>query len=122
MLDVDRARPHGTHVLVKFSGRDSIDEVMELSGTDLVVERKALARPAEDFLFDDEVAAFSCISPSGEPIGRAEAFERHGPTVCLRIERGGATFLVPFVHPIVCAVSRERREIVLEPPAGLFEV
>jgi len=62
------------------------------------------------------------VSPRGEPIGRAEAFERHGPTICLRIARAGATFLVPFVRPIVLAVSRERREIVLEPPDGLFEV
>ena len=121
-LEIEWAHRHGTHILVKFSGRDSIDDVAALSGMDLVVPRASLARPSDDFLFDDEVAAFSCVTPGGKSLGRAEAFERHGPAVYLRVVRDGATFLVPFVHPIVCEVSRHRREIVLDPPDGLFEV
>jgi 16S rRNA processing protein RimM len=79
-------------------------------------------RPDPDFLFDDEIGGFACVSPDGTPIGRAEAFERHGPTCLLRIERNGARHLVPFSRPIVREISRERREIVLDPPEGIFEL
>jgi len=121
-LEVASIRPHGTHLLVKFAGRQRLEDVEELAGLDLTVDRSVLERPAEDFLFDDEVATFSCVDPTGAPLGRAEAFERHGPTCFLRVVRGGAQHLVPFVRPIVREVSRERREIVLDPPEGLFEL
>lgn len=121
-LEVSSVRPHGTHLLVKFAGRERIEDVEALAGRDLSVDRSLLERPDEDFLFDEEVAGFACVSPDGRRLGRAEAFERHGPTCLLRIERDGRRHLVPFTHPIVREVSRERREIVLDPPEGLFEL
>jgi 16S rRNA processing protein RimM len=121
-LVVSSVRPHGTHLLVKFAGRERVEDVEPLAGSALAVDRSALARPGEDFLFDDEVAGFACVSPDGGPLGRAEAFERHGPSCFLRVARGGARHLVPFTHPIVREISRERREIVLDPPDGLFEI
>jgi 16S rRNA processing protein RimM len=121
-LVVESVRPHGTHLLVKFAGRDTVEAVADLSGKDLAVERESLARPSEDFLFDDEVAGFACVSAGGEPLGSVDGFERHGPTCFLRIRREEADHLVPFVRPIVREVSRERREIVLDLPDGLFEI
>ena len=121
-LRVAAVRPHGTHLLVKFSGRERLEDVETLAGLDLTIDRADLERPADDFLFDDEVAGFACVSPEGAPIGEAEAFERHGPACLLRVNRGGARHLVPFVHPIVREVSRARREIVLDPPEGLFDL
>jgi 16S rRNA processing protein RimM len=122
LLEIESARPNGTHVLVKFTGRDSIDAVSPLSGMDLTIDRAVLERPGEDFLFDDEVRGFACVSPSGEALGRADGFERHGPACCLVVARGEDRFLVPYVRPIVRDVSRTRREIVLDAPEGLFEV
>jgi 16S rRNA processing protein RimM len=121
-LTVATARPHGTHVLVRFAGFDSLESVEALAGGDLYVDRTDLVAPGPDFIFDDEVRRFRCVSVSGEPIGQAIMFERFGPNCCLRIENGGKTVLVPFVHPIVREVSRERRVIVLDPPEGLFEL
>jgi len=121
-LVVESVRSHGTHLLVKFEGRDSIEAVAELSGKDLAVGRESLARPSEDFLFDDEVAGFACVSSAGDRLGTAEGFERHGPACFLQVRRGDASHLVPFVHPIVREVSRARREIVIEPPDGIFEI
>jgi ribosomal 30S subunit maturation factor RimM len=88
---------------------------------DLTIDRGALERPGEDFLFDDEVGGFACVSVTGELLGRADGFERHGPACCLVVVRGEGRFLVPYVRPIVRDVSRERREIVLDAPEGLFE-
>ena len=121
-LQIESVRRNGTHLLVKFAGRDSIEAVAGLSGRDLTIDREALTRPAADFLFDDEVRGFSCVSPSGEALGRADGFERHGPSCCLVVLRGGRRFLVPYVRPIVRDVAPDRREIVLDPPNGIFDV
>jgi len=121
-LEIESARPGGRHVLVKFAGRDSIEAVAPLSGMDLTIHRTTLRRPTEDFLFDDEVRGFACVSPSGELLGRADGFERHGAGCFLVVERGAERFLVPYVRPIVRAVAADRREIVLDPPGGIFEI
>ena len=121
-LTVASARSHGTHLLVRFEGLESVDAVEGLRGGDLYADRSLFARPSPEFIFDDEVARFRCVSVTGEPLGRAEAFERHGENCCLRVESAGRAVLVPFVHPIVREVSRERGEIVLDPPDGLFEL
>jgi 16S rRNA processing protein RimM len=122
LLRIAAVRPHGTHLLVKFAGRERLEDVEALAGLDLTVDRAELERPADDFLFDEEVAGFACVSPEGAAIGQAEAFERHGPACLLRVNRGGTRHLVPYVHPIVREVSRARREIVLDPPEGLFDL
>lgn len=121
-LTVESARPHGTHVLMKFAGCDSIESVEGFAGGDLYAARAELSVPSPDFIFDDEVGRFRCVSVSGEPLGQAVEFERLGPQCCLRVESSGKSILVPFVHPIVREVSRDRGLIVLDPPEGLFEL
>ena len=121
-LTIAGARPHGTHLLVTFEGCDSLESVEALAGGDLYVDRAELVAPSSEFIFDDEVRRFQCVSISGEPLGQAVMFERFGANCCLRIESAGKTVLVPFVHPIVREISRERYLIVLDPPEGLFEL
>jgi 16S rRNA processing protein RimM len=121
-LTIAGARPHGTHVLLRFEGRDSRESVEPLSGGDLFADRSEFSPPSADFIFDDEVARFRCESASGELLGKALAFEKFGPNCCLRIDRGGRSFLVPFAHPIVREVLRDRGVIVLDPPEGLFDL
>lgn len=121
-LEIESARRSGTHVLVKFAGRDSIDAVASLAGMDLTIDRGALPRPEGDFLFDDEVRGFACVSPGGEVLGRAEGFERHGSGCFLVVGRETGRFLVPYVRAIVREVAADRREIVLDPPRGIFEI
>jgi 16S rRNA processing protein RimM len=121
-LTVESARPHGTHVLVKFAGCNSLESVEGFAGGDLYTDRAELPIPSPDFIFDDEIGRFRCVSVAGEPLGQAMEFERHGPQCRLRVEQGGKSILVPFVHPIVREVSRDRGLIVLDPPEGLFEL
>lgn len=121
-LTVAGTRRHGTHVLVRFEGVESVEQARALSGGDLYADRRLLTLPSPDFIFDDEIQKFRCVSTSGESLGRAVAFERFGQNCCLRIERDGKAFLVPYAHPIVVEVSRDRFVIVLDPPDGLFEL
>lgn len=121
-LTVASARRHGTHVLVRFEGFETVEAADTLKGGDLYADRELLTPPSPDFIFDDEVSRFLCVSVAGEPLGQAVAFERFGENCCLRVERAGKAVLVPFSHPIVREVSRDRGVIVLDPPEGLFEL
>jgi 16S rRNA processing protein RimM len=120
-LEVRSSRPAGRRVLVKFVGWEGREKAKELCGGAVSVAREALARPSEDFLFEDEIEGFVCVSSGGETLGRARRFERHGDQVCLEVARGGRTYLVPYTRPIVVEVDRELRRVVLDPPEGLLE-
>jgi len=121
-LTVASARRHGTHVLLRFEGFDSVEAAETLKGGDLFSDEALLTPRSPDYLFDHELARFLCVSVAGEPLGQAVAFERFGENTCLRVERAGKAVLVPFSHPIVREVSRDRGVIVLDPPEGLFEL
>ena len=121
-LEVSTSRAAGPRVLVKFVGWEGLEKAKELCGGTVSVEREAIARPSEDFLFEHEIEGFACVSSGGEPLGRALRFERHGDQVFLEVIRGGRRHLVPYTRPIVVEVDRERRRVVVDPPEGLFEL
>lgn len=121
-LEVESCRPAGKRLLLKFAGWEGRDRAAELCGGFLCVARGALERPSPDFLFEDEVAQYACVSPTGEMLGQASAFRRFGPGVFLEMIHAGRPCLVPYASPIVVEVDRSERRIVLDPPEGLFDI
>jgi 16S rRNA processing protein RimM len=121
-VELESVRPAGNRLLVSIRGISSRDEAREVSGGGLYFRRGDLARPAEDYLFDDEVAAFECVSVAGERIGQAEGFERLAGACYLRLRRGRRSCLVPYTWPIVRRVSRADRRIEIDPPEGLWDL
>ena len=121
-MKVESARAGGTHLLVKFENCGDVDRARSLSGGDLLIDRAELVRPSADFLFDDEVEGFACVSPQGESLGVAKRFEKLGSALFLVVEQGGKSSLVPFVYPIVAEVERAKRRFVLDPPEGLLDL
>lgn len=119
---MEAVRENGTHLLVKFRDRDDRDAVQPIAGADLLVDRLELVRPSADFLFDDEVEGFFCVSREGDPLGVAKRFEKLGSSRFLVVEKSGKSSLVPFVYPIVAEISRSQRRLVLDLPDGLLEL
>lgn len=121
-LVVESCRPAGARYLVKIAGCDDRESAADLCGGFLCIGREELGRPSADFLFEDEIRGFRCVSVRGEPLGEARAFERHAGHVYLEVARGQRTVLVPYTRPIVAEVDRAGRRLVLDPPEGLFEI
>lgn len=121
-LEVESSRPHGPARLVTFAGYGALDRARELCGGRLNVPRERLVIPDAEFILDADLQQYSCVSATGEHLGEAEAFERIGPACYLRMRRGGRTILVPYTRPVVTAISHERRQIMLDPPDGLWDV
>ena len=119
---VESVRENGTHVLVKFENCGGRNAALAFSGSDLLIDEAQIVRPSDDFLFDDEVGGFSCVSREGESLGVATGIERLGPSRFLVVERGEKSSLVPYVYPIVVEVVRAERRLVLDPPEGLLDL
>jgi len=120
---VAAGRPHGSRWLVRFEGIEGPDAARALSGGELgVPESEAFAAPAGAY-YSHELEGWPCEDPRGEALGAVEGLERTAAGALLTVKTPeGKSVLVPFVETIVLRVDEEGRRIVLDPPAGLFEL
>jgi len=122
-LSLVGVRGHRDQMLLKFEGVDGVDAARALQGGELLVALEDAHPAPEGFYYEHEVRGFSCEDAGGRVLGVASALERTPAGPMLSVDVGaGREALVPFVYPIVVAVDREVRRIVLDPPEGLFDL
>jgi 16S rRNA processing protein RimM len=122
-LIVAGARPHAGRLLVAFEGVEGVDDARALQDGELSIPEAAATPPPEGFFYSHEVAGWECVDTRGRRLGAAAGIEKAPGSPMLAVTReDGTEALVPFVHPIVVQVDRERRRIVLDPPEGLMEL
>lgn len=122
-LVIAAARPHGGRWLLRFEGVEDLRAARALAGGDiLVAEEEAFPAP-EGFYYSHRVEGWRCEKPGGEPLGTVSGLEQTaaGPLLTVRTPEGRPV-LVPFVAAIVVEIDEAGRRIVLDPPAGLFEL
>lgn len=76
-----------------------------------------------DEYYEDELVGMSVVLTTGEAIGTVRALHTRAAQDLLEIaQSNGDTALVPFVVALVPSVDSERREVVIDPPAGLLDM
>jgi 16S rRNA processing protein RimM len=122
-LVVAAGRPHGSRWLVRFEGVEGPIAAKALSGGELEVpEAEALAAPAGAY-YSHEIEGWRCEDARGTALGAVEGLERTPGGALLTVKTPeGKSVLVPFVEAIVLRIDREGRRVILDPPAGLFEL
>jgi 16S rRNA processing protein RimM len=121
-LTVERARPFHRRWLVKFRG---VDARTPLEGWNRVTLGMAAAElpPARgDGAMAPEDLAGAAVLCRGDRIGTATALIPVPGGSLLAVDVDGREVLVPYRPPIVVQVNMERREIEIDPPAGLLEL
>ena len=120
-LTVSAVRPHAGRLLLRFEGIEDIESAGTLSGGDLCVTQKPAA--PQDFYFSHEIAGWTCEDPAGGALGVATGVAPAPAGALLTFQTpAGKEVLVPFVRPIVVAIDRGSRRIVLDLPEGLMEL
>jgi 16S rRNA processing protein RimM len=113
-LVVSASRPHQSRYIVKFEGVDSREEADRLRGVQL--EAEALPSDPDD-LWVHELVGAEVVEVSGTPRGMVEAVQAN-PAADLLVLDSGA--LVPLTF--VVGWREPGRVLVIDPPAGLFEL
>ncbi|HTR02740.1 MAG TPA: ribosome maturation factor RimM [Thermoanaerobaculia bacterium] len=124
-LVVAGVRPHGGGLLLTVEGCGDVTAARALQGGELCVAETDAHPAPEGYFYAHEVRGFRCEDASGRVLGEATdlAATPAGPMLTVAVGgAGGREALVPWTHPIVVAVDREGRRIVLDPPEGLFEL
>ncbi|RKR90737.1 16S rRNA processing protein RimM [Micromonospora pisi] len=123
-LTIETVRWHQGHPLVLFEGFYDRDLAEVLRGTLLWVDSAQMAPPSDPDEFNDhQLVGLTVVSPSGETLGEVTRID-HAPASDLLVLRRpeGGTALVPFVKAIVPEVDLAAGRVVVDAPAGLFDL
>jgi 16S rRNA processing protein RimM len=120
-LTISETRPFKEGLLVRFREIADRGEAETWNGRHLLVPEGELAPLADGEVYVHELKGMTVELSSGEILGTvADVFEvPQGLLLDVTRERG--TVLVPFSGDIVIDVSRERRVVRIDPPAGLLD-
>jgi 16S rRNA processing protein RimM len=122
-LTVESSRLHAGRLVVHFVGYESRAEVEALRNVQLVIrasERAPLADPDE--FYDTDLVGLIARSPDGAEFGPVTEVLHIGPADYLSVRVEGVDRLVPFLAAFVPAVDVAAGTVVIDPPAGLFEL
>jgi 16S rRNA processing protein RimM len=123
-LTVEAIRWHQGRALVRFEGIHDRDVAEALRGVLLRVDSAEVAPPTDpDEFHDHQLIGLAAVTPAGEPLGEVTRID-HAPASDLLVLRlpEGRTALVPFVKAIVPRVDLAAGRVVIDPPAGLFDL
>ncbi len=115
-IRVTQVRPHRDRLLIRIEGIEDADAATAYSGALLYASRERIALNEGEYL-DEDLVGCAVMGKDGSDFGTVERVE-HFPASDLLVVAG---HLVPMVSAIVTAIDLERRRIVIDPPAGLFD-
>lgn len=121
---VERVWKHGSRLIFKFEGVDTISDAEQLRGAEVRIplsERPEL--PGGEYYHSDLVGCEVMEAGSGRSLGKVVAFVEEGGNGLLQVEKpGGPELLIPFAKAICLEIDIERRRIAVEMPEGLLEL
>jgi 16S rRNA processing protein RimM len=107
---------------LKLAGVDSLSEADGLAGLDVWLPEAALKPLGEGQYYLYELKDCTVVGPNGEEIGVVVDILSPESNPVLVLDRRGKEVLVPFHESICKEVNLVRREIRIDPPAGLLDL
>jgi 16S rRNA processing protein RimM len=118
-FSIATVQPHKDGLLVSAAEVTDRDHATSLQGTSLLVPRSARRRLDPDEYWPEQLVGLDVVDPTGHHLGRIRGV-LEGAQVRLEVERGGGTYLVPFVAAIVTHVDIASGRVVVDAPQGLL--
>lgn len=109
-------RPHGKRLLIRLKGVDDPDAAAAYAGATLWAPREDVEVAPGEYLAAD-LAGCAVVGLDGAAYGVVDRVDHFPASDMLVI--GGR--LVPMVSAIVKTIDVEKRQIVIDPPAGLLD-
>jgi 16S rRNA processing protein RimM len=114
--------PRGKTYDIKLAGVDSLSQANRLAGLEVFVREEGLKEGREGQFYLFQVAGCSVLGPEGEVIGTVIDVLSVPGNDLLVVRGKGKEILIPFNQSICKKVDITRKEIRIDPPAGLLDV
>jgi 16S rRNA processing protein RimM len=122
-MEIERTWIHGSNLIFKFRGVDSISEAERLAGADVSIPIEQRAEPPAGEYFQSDLIGCSLIDASGRSLGTVTDFQETGGTPLLQAAtESGRELLVPFAKSICTTIDIARKQILVQLPEGLEDL
>ncbi|MCX7341044.1 MAG: ribosome maturation factor RimM [Hyphomicrobiales bacterium] len=125
LFKLTSVKPAKDMLIARVAGVEGREAAEALNGIALFAPRERLPTPTEDdeFLMADLIGCAVVLS-DGSTFGTVVDVPNYGAGDLIDIKpaKGGASVLLPFTKTFVPAVDISARHVVIDPPAGLFDV
>ena len=116
------SRPHGNGQLVRLEGCTDRSTAERLRGAAFEVPRGMVPPASPGAFYYFELVDCQCFDRRAGELGRVAEVVEDGGGLLLRVVKGRAELLVPFVEAYLRSVDTNTGRIDLELPEGLIEV
>lgn len=100
---VERVRPSNKGYIVKFGGKDSIEEAQSLKGLEIFIRRTDIALDENEFLVSD-LKGMKCVNENGRELGSVSEIYM-GETDFLEIQSVKGQYLIPMTERNIISVD-----------------
>ena len=119
---LDDARPHGTVMLLRIAGIDSIEAAEPLVGMTLTLPEQDLPAPASGEVYVYRLEGLEVVTKAGERLGTIERSFSTGANEVLVVHDGPREILIPMIADVVQAIDLAGNRVVIDPIPGLLDV
>ena len=121
-LTIERLRPQGDMLVVKFREIGDRTAAERLTNRELSIPRSALPETEdEETFYHADLIGLEAVDETGKSFGRIVAVPDFGAGDLLEIRAdGGRSFLLPFTMAFVPVVDMAGGRVVIAPPEGFF--
>jgi 16S rRNA processing protein RimM len=118
---LDDARPHGTVMLLRVAGVDTIEAAEPLVGLTLAVPEQDLPAPAPGEVYVYQLEGLDVVTNAGERVGTIERSFSTGANEVLVVQDGARELLIPMIADVVQAIDLPGHRVVIDPIPGLLD-
>ena len=110
-------------LLIKFRGRDSIDNVESLRGAEIRIPREECLPTEDDQFYQFDLIGLPVQTTSGQILGAISSIIEHpGNDIWVVHDEAHNELLIPAISSVIKEVNLTQRRVIIEPLPGLFEV
>jgi 16S rRNA processing protein RimM len=120
VLPLEEAKKHQKGILLKFKGRDRIEDVEDLVGLTLYMNKKDLPQLGEDEYYWHELIGMEVCTDSGKSVGTIEKVLETGSHDVYVVRKGEQESLIPAIRDVVRKVDVPAKRMVIHPVEGLL--
>lgn len=121
-VKVISCRPHGTAVILKLDGVDSVEQAQKLRGRTLYMNRSDARIPKGSWFVQDLIGCTVYDADGNEKIyGRITDVSQTGANDIWFIENGGREYIIPAIKDVVISVDAENGAVYIRPIKGIFD-
>ncbi len=120
VLCLESVRKHKKAVLLKFKGRDRVEDVQGLVGNTLYVDKRDLPSLEEGEYYWYQLIGMEVWTDAGKPVGRLEQILDTGNHDVYVVRQGERETLIPAVREVIQKVDVAGRRMTIRAIEGLL--